>query len=184
MKTDLRVTKTKKIIAETFKQMICETDYKNITIKNLCERALISRKTFYLHYQSIEDLLENLQTEVIDEILPKKIDCTDLKSLRFMIEKFFDAVENMPILHEKLLCSGSYRFLGEKINLKAINKLSVENRGNFKKSFEVEDLFFSYIGTVAIILYRKWISGGKKISLDDMKEITYQLLANGISKFI
>ena len=56
-KEDLRVTRTREAIHSTFKEMICETDYDKITIKKLTERAGINRKTFYLHYNSPNDLL-------------------------------------------------------------------------------------------------------------------------------
>ena len=36
------------------KTMICEIDYEQITIKAWAERAQISRKTFYLHYTSLD----------------------------------------------------------------------------------------------------------------------------------
>ena len=58
---DLRVRKTREAIHNTFKSMICEMDYDQITIKELTERAQINRKTFYLHYNSLDDLLAELQ---------------------------------------------------------------------------------------------------------------------------
>ena len=55
-KVDLRVLKTEEAIKRTFKEMLLEMPYEKITIKELCERAIINRKTFYLHYNSIEDV--------------------------------------------------------------------------------------------------------------------------------
>ena len=66
-KIDLRVLKTKEAIKNAFKNMIIEMPYEKITIKELCERALINRKTFYLHYSSIDDLLEEFQEEIAEE---------------------------------------------------------------------------------------------------------------------
>ncbi len=43
---DLRVQKTIDTIQKTFKDMICEMDYGKITVKELCERARINKKTF------------------------------------------------------------------------------------------------------------------------------------------
>ena len=58
---DLRVRKTKEAIRRTFEDMICEMDYEKITVKELTDRAMINRKTFYLHYETLDDLLEELQ---------------------------------------------------------------------------------------------------------------------------
>lgn len=65
-KEDLRVIRTKKSIRSAFEEMICEMDYEQITVKELAGRAGINRKTFYLHYESIGDLLRDLQNEMID----------------------------------------------------------------------------------------------------------------------
>ena len=56
-KEDLRIQKTKEAIRKAFKEMICEMDYEQISIKELTQRARINRKTFYLHYNTLDDLL-------------------------------------------------------------------------------------------------------------------------------
>ena len=63
---DKRVIKTRKLIIETFKSMIIEMEYSEITIKNLAERANINRKTFYAHFECIEDVLDELSEEIAD----------------------------------------------------------------------------------------------------------------------
>ena len=74
---DLRVQKTREAIRNTFKEMVCEMDAPEITVKELAERARIHRKTFYLHYNSIEALFEDMLQEAgnkyfaeIDQIPP------------------------------------------------------------------------------------------------------------------
>ena len=62
--SDPRVKRTKKILAETLKQLLLEHDsYLDISIKELCEKAELNRRTFYLHYESIDDLLLDIQKE-------------------------------------------------------------------------------------------------------------------------
>ena len=52
---DLRVQKTIDAIQKTFEDMICEMDYEKITVKELCERARINKKTFYRYYIAAPD---------------------------------------------------------------------------------------------------------------------------------
>ena len=54
---DLRVLKTKKIIKETFMQLVEEKGYSRVTVSEITERALINRNTFYLHYYDKEDVV-------------------------------------------------------------------------------------------------------------------------------
>ena len=63
-KTDLRVIKTRKAIKDTFKEMIMEKDASEITVKELTDRVMIHRKTFYLHYTSIEALYEDILSKL------------------------------------------------------------------------------------------------------------------------
>ena len=63
---DLRIQKTQEAIKSTFKKMICEMAADKITIKELTDRARIHRKTFYLHYTSIEALYQDMMSEIAD----------------------------------------------------------------------------------------------------------------------
>lgn len=57
---DRRVTKTKAAIEHAFEGLVQEVDYEKITVSAIAERANINRKTFYLHYSSVEDVLNAL----------------------------------------------------------------------------------------------------------------------------
>ena len=84
-KEDLRVRKTKEAIHNAFKAMICEMDYDRMTIKELAERAQINRKTFYLHYSSLDELLEELQEEIADNFIRQKVSYSSMKDIRHLI---------------------------------------------------------------------------------------------------
>ena len=51
---DLRYQKTERLIQQTFRELMGEMDYLQISIQKLADRAQINRKTFYLHYSSIK----------------------------------------------------------------------------------------------------------------------------------
>ena len=61
---DLRVVKTIEGIKAAFESLICEKDYEKITVKELCDRARINKKTFYTYYETLDALLAELQTEL------------------------------------------------------------------------------------------------------------------------
>ena len=44
---DLRVQKTIESVKSAFDELVLEKDYEKITVKELCERARINKKTFY-----------------------------------------------------------------------------------------------------------------------------------------
>ena len=74
---DLRVQKTLRDIRSAFTSLCKEKKLDKITVKELCERALINKATFYAHYENLEELVIELEDEYISEITGN-IDFADL----------------------------------------------------------------------------------------------------------
>lgn len=66
---DLREKKTKRSIKNAFIELRAHKPLERITVKELVEKAEISKATFYLHYHDIYDLSDHLQKEVIQDVL-------------------------------------------------------------------------------------------------------------------
>ena len=60
---DRRWTKTETAIKKAFFTLASQGDFRKITITALAEAADIDRKTFYLHYHSIEDLVRAISKD-------------------------------------------------------------------------------------------------------------------------
>ena len=65
---DLRKQKTLRGIREAFISISKEKRIDKITVKELCERALINKATFYAHYDNIEELIIEFEDEFIKDI--------------------------------------------------------------------------------------------------------------------
>ena len=63
---DLRVVKTLETIDTTFRAMLLERDFAAISVKALCERARINKKTFYRYYETLDDLLAEVMAGYSD----------------------------------------------------------------------------------------------------------------------
>ena len=183
-KEDLRVKKTKDAIHRTFKTMICEMDYDQITIKELTARAQINRKTFYLHYNSLDDLLGELQDEIADHFIRRKVSYSSMKDIRELIRVFFEHAANMPLLHEKLMCNGSYQMIWERINKKIMDHRKETNRGALGLDEYSENMVFAFYGANSTLLYRQWVADGKKLPLEDLIDIATKLICSGMSSVV
>ena len=178
---DLRVRKTKEAIRSTFQTMICEMDYHQITIKELSTRAQINRKTFYLHYSSLDDLLAELQDEIAENFIKRQVSYSSMKDIQDLIRLFFEHASHMPLLHERLMCSGCYQFTWENINKKIMDQRKKTNRGVFGLNEYSENLIFAYYGSNSTLLYRQWVADGKKLSLEELIDIATKLICHGMS---
>lgn len=65
---DLRVKKTQAAIKNAFMELRAKKPLERISIKELCELAMINKSTFYFHYQDIYALSDTLENEVVSEI--------------------------------------------------------------------------------------------------------------------
>ena len=65
---DRRQIKTKKAIIAAFITLLQQKNISKITITELSKLADIDRKTFYLHYNSIEELYNDLGTMLVSLI--------------------------------------------------------------------------------------------------------------------
>ena len=67
--TDRRVLRTKKNIRQTFLQLLSEKSLTQLTVKELSEQADINRKTFYMYYSNIEEILSELEDELVQKLV-------------------------------------------------------------------------------------------------------------------
>ena len=66
---DLRIQKTRQNIFQAFIELREKYPLEKITVKELTERAQISKQTFYLHYRDMYDLSERIEQSMIQEML-------------------------------------------------------------------------------------------------------------------
>lgn len=66
---DLRVQRTKNNIINAFLALRAHKPLEKITVKELAERAMINKATFYLHYKDVYDLSEILEQEVLGSVV-------------------------------------------------------------------------------------------------------------------
>lgn len=85
---DLRIQKTRRAIKATFLSLLSSKNLEQITVKELCQTAEISKGTFYLHYHDLFDLRDQLQREAIRKILSHISDPMEvLENLSGFMEK-------------------------------------------------------------------------------------------------
>lgn len=70
-KIDRRVLKTRKAIEDAFEKLIVDNDYDKITVSAIAAEANINRKTFYLHYSSVDDVLDSMAADFAEESLTR-----------------------------------------------------------------------------------------------------------------
>lgn len=68
-KMDRRVIKTRAAIKTALDKLVKEQGMDKLTVSALAREANIDRKTFYLHYDSIDDLIDCAASDMVEDII-------------------------------------------------------------------------------------------------------------------
>lgn len=66
---DLRVRRTHKLLWEALMALLAERAFETITVKDICDRAMVHRTTFYKHYEDKYALLSQGMRQMYDVLL-------------------------------------------------------------------------------------------------------------------
>lgn len=180
---NLRYIKTEKLIRQTFREMLKEMDYHQISIKELTKRAMINRKTFYLHYNTLDELLGVLQTELYERFIQSVSDIILPNDLDKLIRELYTFNRNNTEIDEKILYSQGNFPTGESPGdntIKAIyNHRHLDERFSKYNRYE-NNIITTYLNGCFFLIYSQWIADGKKIPLEDIIQLTTMLLSRGL----
>lgn len=180
-KSDLRVLKTRNAIKNTFKEMVMEMSASHIQIKELTERAMIHRKTFYLHYSCIEALYEDILSELSTEYF-KAIDKIPADAPFTEVNRvFFEFMASQEPYMEKIVCDPSYREFADKLFLSMLIHNRSRHNPYAKFSPEEQNIINTFLGISSANIYRCWIQDNKAIPLEDLINLSGKLFYSGIS---
>ena len=102
MKKDLRVAVTKRMIQEALIRLLEKKSIDKIKIHELCEESGINRATFYRHYETLQDILREIEADVIRAMPQPKEKPRNLEDARAYWEQvctyIYDHVGIMQIL--------------------------------------------------------------------------------------
>jgi len=183
LKQDLRVQKTQEAIRGTFRQMIIEMDFQNITIKELAERARINRKTFYFHFSKLDDLLEELCNELVEGFLKRVEGYRALKDRAWYVREFFINQEELGGLGERIVCAESNRYMLKRMTNEIVSQTWDFPAGSDDLATYRQNILVSFSHHCILGAYRQWIKDDKKIPLEDMIELTITLVSSGTNGF-
>lgn len=184
---DLRVIKTKGAIRNALFELMSEKALAKITISEICARAMINRKTFYSHYRSVGDVIEELENEVLGEfsailrrggesILDIGAAIRDISATIEQRREFFKQVtrQNPDLFNKGKIKAMLCRVII--VSMKNAGALT-ENEAALNAAAE-----FSISGVLA--LYSAWFDGDCEEELSFITETAVNMVTRGLSAYV
>ena len=183
-KEDLRIQRTIEAIQHSFCELICEKDYEQISVKELCERARINKKTFYTYYTALDDLLAELQNTMSSEYVERISSFKLPEEVDKVIREFYLYSEEKGPVYERITCSGNFQYIRQRM----INHVMQSTWYQVPQLQECDqytrNIFMTYMQVTSVDLYKQWVADGKKIPLEEIIRITTQLVCGGVFAFM
>ena len=179
-KQDLRFIKNENLIQKTFREMITETEYSRITIKELTERAQINRKTFYLHYPSLDHLLTELQFKLMEPTLRMISETVFPDDVEKIIQHSFQFMAALDPVDKKILSAkGNVTDSSSPADL--IRKHFFAKYDCFPQYNRFESkLIITYFSVCLGVIYRQWEVDGQRIPIEEMIPLATRLILHGL----
>ncbi len=169
-KTDRRVRKTKEAIRSTFFELMKTKEYSNITVKELTAKADITRKTFYLHYGSLDDMLKKFFTEILMD-LDEKVNNKSVMDENFDYLAFFtrlnEAFEQNKTIMRRLMSDPTSRNVLQQVNEEHERKAMGKYFDLYDLNPDIISIYISTIAKSVIAAYMEWVSSPNSLSLEE-----------------
>lgn len=172
MTVDRRVIRTKEAIRDALVELIAEKGFEAVSVSDVTDRANINRGTFYLHYRDKFDLLEQTETEIIDDLKEKVFEIpafnvADVQNIDEPLPALIVLIdyieEHADLLRAMMVFKGNVNFQSE---IKKIIEMNLIRIGFFSGLKKEEDrsilskYFISYIVSAHLGVLQEWLQGG------------------------
>ncbi len=164
--------RSRKMIRTAFAELLSEKhDIDKVTVKEVVERADISKSTFYCHYEDIYAVVDEFGNEIItllkDTISEYSKDHSE--EITPYLKKINNILKENESLYKMLLSSDIYVKFISKIKGILIDYIHKDKRfNNLSKDPNKKDAQVDIIANGIIYLYVDYFKGQLNVSLDDL----------------
>ncbi len=175
--------KTRRLIKRVFAEMLSEKkELGKISVSELCNRADISRGTFYSHYDDIYGVAEDYENELVDAFFDNAR-LFESQELMHFIDSIFEFIRQNNENYRLLCKSNDFIFAAKKLTSIAFNKLIelCHNDSRIKDWFQIE-LEIQIFLEGLLCEYVKLCRGYSHTTLDDLYEYTKYWVTNFVDR--
>ncbi|MEK5236192.1 TetR/AcrR family transcriptional regulator [Paenibacillus sp. FSL L8-0470] len=180
---DLRVLKTRRLIRDALVTLIEKKGFKNITVNDIAEQAMINRSTFYHHYTDKYELLDQMVNELIAELMTLVAPEAHVKGGKLEYSSFVDTIQTILSVVAKdaqlvkVVMSDNEMI---RIRRRMENTLKEKLDKSFQEQILIsKDLFLELITSLYMAAIEWWVNNDMKYSAGYMAEQLVRMLAAG-----
>ncbi len=188
IKRDKRLIRTKKAIIAALIDLLTVKDLSEITVTELTERADINRKTFYLHYNRIEDIIADFGEDVLnytDKLLRDHVEKIGKLDVAVLFGAINTALTDNLEFFRVFVRSGAYHFfINSKVRSDYIKSLRASIALYFKGGVLLSPYVMEFIVSGVTAMYIHWLETDMPaVSLDALSQSAAEMVSRALSCF-
>ena len=184
--TDRRVVRTRKAIREAFFKLMEDQDYHKITIASIAREADIDRKTFYLHYSSVSDLVDEVIRDEAQNIIAS---CREtLRSgggegldVSRLFESISLAIAPDVSRGKRVLQHVSLQDVLDRLEASLVEELMEDNVLGLRRDDPYVPYIVSFFCAGLVAVYRRWLITDSEIALESLAGATSVCMFDGLN---
>jgi len=186
--TDRRVVRTNQALRAAFRKLAQQYRFREITVQQLTAEANINRKTFYLHFDSIDDLADSFTAEIADQLLglllqePTKHD--PLRQPGAWFDRLSAYFDEAPTFYTFILTSDDYSFLSRRVKHRVAAGLAADFQQDYQLSATDAKLGVNFLIDSTLTLFRLYITKQLGISKAEFRQRMVTLNLQGMQGFL
>jgi AcrR family transcriptional regulator len=173
---------TRMVIRDSLIELMKRRSITDITIKEICDLADVSRPTFYAHYRDQYDLLQSLEDETAahfeSDFNSQKTKKKGKREIALVIENVLQYIENNSNFVQVILGENGDIDFQRKIFRRFVTYLQYTMKNHSEKNLDEEKSEYYSIYTIngIIVLVHHWLKNGMKIPKHELVKIIVELM--------
>ena len=179
---DRRMLRTREAIRCALLSLLNQKDVSQIRVSELTEKAAISRKTFYLHYSSVDEALQELENE-IEQWLLAQLAQSDVWDNRHDLYSILSRMDRALQEHETYSCYLENRrsryFLMYRLKNSIVRMVKEQLQQNIPGAEEDMEAAADFAVSGVLSMYYEWLTA-QQVTLRQLADKAQKLLFGAV----
>lgn len=184
---DRRITRSRDAIVAAFERLLVTEDIDKITVSAIAREANIDRKTFYVHFGSIDGLLDAIAERYVDQIIDEVHDSLEASGdidSQALLERFFCSInrlicENL-VLNRRFMVNVPSDALLMRVRRPFEKRLLEDGIFSNQVPREVVEYYLSFLLGGIISVYRAWLLSDGSTPIETVSGVANSLMLSGL----
>lgn len=188
---DRRIVRSRNAILSAFERLLMDRPLADITVSAIAREANVDRKTFYVHFGTVDGLLDAIAVNVVETIVDsveKTLASMDgdtneraLGAAATFFKTINEALCNNLVLNRQLIENIPLDDFMTRLRVPLEHEITVRDLLPHGLKDEMFDYYLAFLLSGIIGIYRTWALSDGSVSIERISDVANNLTLNGLS---